>query len=139
MVQSRLLTSGLAPYGVRLHSVAPRSHWHVPYGSRKRGAGDMLYATRSLEHPGNRRASILKYSRPKRRKMFRAGPLPGRERRVSLGAVLAAERVRAQLSAQRGGADIVFDDKGLRAGGARLLAVVTLRSGEIGRSYRVAE
>jgi len=51
--------------------------------------------------------------------------------------VLPPERVRAQLAAQRGGADAVFDEKGRRTGGARLLAVVTLKSGEQGRHYRL--
>ncbi len=73
------------------------------------------------------------------------------------GAVLPPERVRAQLAAQRGGADVVFDlpaeasacacphadrsaqagAKGRRTGGARMLAVVTLRPGETGRHYRL--
>lgn len=52
--------------------------------------------------------------------------------------VLPPERVRAQLREQRGGADVVFDEKGKRVGGARLLAVVTLRPGEQGRHYRLA-
>ncbi len=56
---------------------------------------------------------------------------------VCCGSVLPPERVRAQLVAQRGGADVVFDAKGRRTGGARLLAVVTLRSGETGRHYRL--
>jgi putative DNA methylase len=34
--------------------------------------------------------------------------------------VLHPDRVRAQLTAQRGGADVVFDDKAKRTGGARL-------------------
>jgi adenine-specific DNA methylase len=51
--------------------------------------------------------------------------------------VLHPERVRAQLAAQRGGADVVFDAKDKRTGGARLLAVVTLRNGEPGRHYRL--
>ncbi len=51
--------------------------------------------------------------------------------------VLGPERVRAQLAAQRGGADVVFDDRGERVGGALLLAVVTLREGEQGRRYRL--
>jgi hypothetical protein len=51
--------------------------------------------------------------------------------------VLPPERVRAQLAAQRGGADAVFDEKGRRTGGARLLAVVTLKPGEQGRYYRL--
>ncbi|MBI3917898.1 MAG: DUF1156 domain-containing protein [Betaproteobacteria bacterium] len=52
---------------------------------------------------------------------------------------LAPDRVRAQLTAQRGGADVQFDATGRRTGGARLLAVVTLKVGEIGRQYRLAK
>ena len=51
--------------------------------------------------------------------------------------VLPAARVRAQLAAQRGGADVQFDAHGKRASGARLLAVVTLREGATGRFYRL--
>ena len=51
--------------------------------------------------------------------------------------VLPVERVRAQLREQRGGADTIFDAKGNRIGGARLLAVVTLRDDKAGRQYRV--
>lgn len=51
--------------------------------------------------------------------------------------VLPPERVRAQLAAQRGGADAVFDEKGRRTGGTRLLAVVTQKPGEQGRHYRL--
>ncbi len=53
------------------------------------------------------------------------------------GAVLPPERVRAQLAARRGGADVVFDETGNRAGGARMTAVVTLRPNEAGRHYRL--
>jgi adenine-specific DNA methylase len=78
------------------------------------------------------------------------------------GAVLPPERVRAQLAEQRGGADVIFhrrDAEGAeenldingsslraprlcgesvaRTGGARMLAVVTLRPGEQGRHYRL--
>lgn len=56
---------------------------------------------------------------------------------VACGAVLPPERVRAQLAAQHGGADVVFDAKGRRTGGARMLAVVGLRAGDTGRQYRV--
>lgn len=52
-------------------------------------------------------------------------------------AVLPPERVRAQLAEQSGGADAVFESKGKRVGGARMLAVVTLRTGETGRHYRL--
>ena len=54
------------------------------------------------------------------------------------GVVLQPERVRAQLMAQRGGADVIFDaKKGRRTGGARMTAVVTLKPGEAGRHYRL--
>lgn len=62
------------------------------------------------------------------------------------GVVLPPERVRAQLAEQRGGADVIFKEKGKsqkekveveRVGGARLLAVVTLKPGEPGRHYRL--
>lgn len=56
---------------------------------------------------------------------------------LACGAVLPPERVRAQISAQRGGADVVFDAHGRRTGGARMLAAVTLRPGEPGRHYRL--
>ena len=55
------------------------------------------------------------------------------------GAVLPPERVRAQLAAQQGGADVIFDNTGHRTGGARMTAVVTLRPSEPGRHYRVPE
>jgi adenine-specific DNA methylase len=54
------------------------------------------------------------------------------------GTVLMPDRVRAQLAAQRGGADAKFDAKGNRTGGALLLAVVSTKSGETGRRYRAA-
>ena len=51
--------------------------------------------------------------------------------------VLPAERVRSQLTAQRGGADTVFDEQGNRVGGARMTAVVTVKTGQQGRQYRL--
>ena len=56
---------------------------------------------------------------------------------VCCGAVLPPERVRAQLAAQKGGADAVFDEKGSRTGGARMTAVVTLQPEQTGRYYRL--
>jgi adenine-specific DNA methylase len=52
--------------------------------------------------------------------------------------VLPVARVRVQIAAQRGGSDVVFDGKGKRVGGARLLAVVTLNESASGRHYRVS-
>jgi len=51
--------------------------------------------------------------------------------------VFSPERVRAQLSGQNGGADVIFDKKGDRTGGARMLAVVMLKPGMQGRNYRL--
>ncbi len=51
--------------------------------------------------------------------------------------VLRVDRVRGQLTAQRGGADVLFDTKGSRMGGARLLAVVLIKAGDPGRDYRL--
>ena len=56
---------------------------------------------------------------------------------VCCGSVLPPERVRAQLAAQKGGADVIFDAEGNRTGGARMTAVVTLKPGEKGRHYRL--
>jgi adenine-specific DNA methylase len=51
--------------------------------------------------------------------------------------VLPAARTRSQLAAQHGGADVQFDVKANRTGGALMLAVVTLREGASGRFYRL--
>ncbi len=57
---------------------------------------------------------------------------------VACGTVLSPDRVRAQLAAERGGADVMFNEKSNRAGGASLLAVVTLSDEGKGRGYRLA-
>ena len=56
---------------------------------------------------------------------------------VCCGTVLPPERVRTQLVAQRGGADVIYDNEGRRTGGARMMAVVTLRPRQQGRHYRI--
>lgn len=53
------------------------------------------------------------------------------------GAVLPPSRVRAQLVAQRGGADAAFGHLGRRIGGARMTAVVTRRPDATGCHYRL--
>jgi adenine-specific DNA methylase len=55
----------------------------------------------------------------------------------SCNAVLPVGRVRDQLAAQRGGADVKFDAKGKRIGGAWLLSVVTIDHNKSGRQYRL--
>ena len=54
------------------------------------------------------------------------------------GIVLSPERVRFQLSEQKGGADVIFDSTGKRIGGAFITAVVTLKPNTKGRHYRLA-
>src|SRR5262249_24399662 len=56
---------------------------------------------------------------------------------LACGAVLPPEAMRAQLSVQRSGADVVFDAQGCRAGGARILAVVTVQLHDQERQYRL--
>ena len=53
------------------------------------------------------------------------------------GLVLSPDRVRGQLSNQFGGGDVIFDKDGKRIGGARMTAVVLLKPGKRGRSYRL--
>jgi putative DNA methylase len=56
---------------------------------------------------------------------------------VCCNIVLPPDRVRAQLREQRGGADAIFNKVAARGGGALLLVVVTLKTGEQGRLYRL--
>lgn len=56
---------------------------------------------------------------------------------LACGEVVPAERVRAQLVTQGGGADVVFDGDGRRIAGARMVAVVTITASDRSRHYRV--
>lgn len=53
--------------------------------------------------------------------------------------VLAGQRVRAQLAAERGGGSPRFNDRGERVGGATMIAVVTTSESSDGRSYRIPQ
>ena len=55
------------------------------------------------------------------------------------GIVVSNERLCIQLKKQKGGSDVIFDENGKRIGGARLLAVVTIRNGEVNRVYHLPE
>lgn len=57
---------------------------------------------------------------------------------LACGATLAPESVRSRLRQQGGGGDVVLNSEGERLGGARLVAIVTLRPGEKGRHPRIA-
>jgi len=110
-----------------------RSFWLCKKASRKRALQH-----RVVRPAGDAPRVEFEVSEPKAEKDVPAGTVTrAKATCVCCGAVLPPERVRAQLAAQRGGADAVFDAKGRRTGGARMLAVVTLKPGEQGRHYRL--
>ena len=110
-----------------------RSFWLCKKAKRKR-------ALRHRVERGEGAAPSVEFEvvEPKADREVRGGTV-ARARATCLccGVVLLPERVRAQLAAQRGGADVIFDAEGQRTGGARMTAVVTLRPGETGRHYRL--
>jgi len=110
-----------------------RSFWLCTKASRKRAL--KYNVVRANGEPPRVEFEVFE---PKSEKEVPAGTVTrARATCPCCGAVLPPERVRAQLAEQRGGADVVFDAKGKRTGGATMLAVVTLRPGVPGRNYRV--
>ena len=92
-----------------------------------------------VERPGGAPPHVaFEVFEPKAESEVRAGTVTrAKATCLCCSAVLPPGRVRAQLAAERGGADAIFDKGGNRTGGARMTAVVTLRSGEKGRHYRL--
>jgi len=110
-----------------------RSFWLCKKTSRKRAL--KLRVVRSDSGPPLVEFDIFE---PKKDKDVRGGTVTRAKATCPCcNMVLPPERVRAQLSEQRGGADMLFDINGKRVGGARLLAVVTLYPGIQGRNYRL--
>ena len=110
-----------------------RSFWLCKKDKRKRAL------RHRIERPQSGPALVeFEVFEPKADKEVRAGTVTrAKAACLCCGSVLPPARVRAQLAAQRGGADVVFDEQGRRTGGARMTAVVTLRPGEKGRHYRL--
>jgi len=110
-----------------------RSFWLSKKANRKRAL-----RPRAVRPKGQPPRVEFEVFEPKNEKEVHGGTV-ARAKATCLccGTVLPPERVRAQLAEQRGGADVVFDAKGSRTGGARMLAVVTLRDDEAGRHYRL--
>ncbi|GIW84010.1 MAG: DNA methylase [Gemmataceae bacterium] len=117
-----------------------RSFWLCKKANRKRA---LRYR---IERPTSEPPRVgFEIFEPKSEKEVPEGTVSrARAKCLSCGSVLPPERVRAQLAEQRGGADVIFKEKGKsqkekaqRLGGARLLAVVTLKPGEQGRHYRL--
>jgi adenine-specific DNA methylase len=118
---------------LRLVLVAPVSSPAKPNGAGDSAATDPLHTLVSPK--GNLRFEIYE---PKSEADVSKGTVTrGNAACPCCNTVLPVARVRAQLAAKRGGADVEFDSKGKRAGGARLLAVVTLDENKTGRQYRL--
>ena len=110
-----------------------RSFWLCKKASRKRAL-----RTRVVRPKGQSPRVEFEVFEPATERDVPPGTVSrAKARCLACNTVLAPERVRAQLAAQRGGADVTFDKEGGRASGARLLAVVTLKEGEAGRQYRL--
>jgi adenine-specific DNA methylase len=110
-----------------------RSHWLCNKANRKRALRHRI--ARPAGVPAKVEFEIIE---PAAEKDVAGGTVnQAKATCLACGAVLPPGRVRAQLTGQRGGADVIFDDKGCRTGGARILAVVTLKPGEQGRHYRL--
>ena len=110
-----------------------RSFWLCKKPKRKRALRHRIE-----RHKGQPPQVVFEVFEPKADKEVGARTVT-RAKAVCLccGTVLPPERVRAQLAAQRGGADVIFDKRGRRTGGVRMTAVVTLKPGEKGRHYRL--
>ena len=110
-----------------------RSFWLCKKAKRKRALRHRV--ERGAGEPPSVEFEVFE---PKADKEVRGGTV-ARARATCLccGAVLPPERVRAQLAAERGGADVIFDAEGRRTGGARMTAVVTIKAGQAGRHYRL--
>jgi adenine-specific DNA methylase len=112
-----------------------RSFWLSKKANRRRA---LRYEV--LHGKGGAPQIVFKVFTPKTDRDVPAGTVTrARARCLACGTPLDPERVRAQLAAQRGGADVKFDTRGRRTGGATLLAVVTLKEGEQGRRYRMSD
>ena len=127
--------------------------YHVHRGGAESAEKNLKEAPRSGRLCGDFSPFEFEIFEPKSEKDVPAGSVTrAKATCLCCGAVLPPERVRAQLSQQHGGADVIFGDRQdacpsrktggtgfqpVRIGGARMLAVVTLRSGQPGRHYRL--
>ena len=110
-----------------------RSFWLCKKANRKRA---LRYEVKKAK--GKPPSVVFEIFEPKTDKEVSGGTVTrAKATCLCCGTVLPPERVRLQLSEQRGGADVVFDAKGNRSGGSRMLAVVTIDSGIQGREYRL--
>jgi len=112
-----------------------RSFWLCKKANKKRA---LKYQVKRQKEKGKSPEVVFEIFEPKTDKEVPGGTVTrARATCLCCGTVLPPERVRAQLSEQRGGADVVFDSKGNRIGGTSMLAVVTHQPGTQGRNYRL--
>ncbi|RJQ44119.1 MAG: DUF1768 domain-containing protein [Gaiellales bacterium] len=110
-----------------------RSFWLCKKSNRKRAL--RYNVVRTKDDPPRVEFEVFE---PKEDKEVHAGTVTrAKATCLCCHTVLPPDRVRAQLAKQRGGADVIFDARGNRSGGARLLAVVTLQPGVSGRHYHL--
>ena len=108
-----------------------RSFWLCKKPSRKRA---LRFQVKRQKDKGQRPEIEFEIFEPKNEREVPSGTVTRAKASCpACNIVLGPERVRAQLGAQGGGADVVFDAKRQRSAGARLLAVVLL-----GPAIRVA-
>ena len=117
-----------------------KSFWLCKNAKRRKALKAKVKRQHVKGHRQNVRAPGIEFEifEPKNEEDVQTGTVSrAKAKCLACGSVLAPARVRAQLAAQRGGADVIFNSKGERTGGARLLAVVTIKLGETGRHYRL--
>ena len=113
-----------------------RSFWLCKKANRRRA---LRFQVKRQKEKGKSPEIKLEIFAPNSDREVRSGTVTHAKARCpACHRVLGPERVRAQLAAQRGGADVVFDQRCQRTAGARLLAVVLLKPGDPGRHYRLA-
>lgn len=109
-----------------------RSFWLSKKASRRRALRPIV-----VERDPNSAPNVtLEIFEPRKEEQVHLGTVSKTKATcLSCNKTMPADRVRTQLATERGGANIHFDDKGRREGGARLIAVVTENPGGQ-RDYR---
>ena len=110
-----------------------RTFWLSKKANRRR-------ALRYLIHGGDKKTPEIRFEifEPKKDSDV-PKPSVSRAKAVCLccNVVMPPERVRSQLREQGGGGNPIFDSRGIRIKGARLLAVVYVDGTQAGRNYRL--
>ena len=120
-------------------TVVPKFRSCVRGGCPARRNPSVLFGIRSSDQKANATQITLQVFEPKESSDVQAGTTTRAKATCPCcNTTMSPERVRVQLAANKGGGDVIFDATGKRVGGARMLAVVTLKEGQVGRKYRVS-